>query len=367
MPAMIDWAMDLLMSRGALVEMEGHATLRAMLPRELAAALEANDWLSLRFAGGPGSDDETEWLERLGRLLPAEVFVTGARQRRPRASRGIDAAAVLDRELVIQNGIFRPMEDRGATGRYFFFGFRYTVESDETSVGAWSTCLNASANSLVHQADLLLKTVSGDLEEDPAFAIPREDLARLFPIALGGARPGIRRMAAAAEQSANRRLARDSDRIADYYRNLLRQIEKRVARRGAEPAAVEKERNRAAATELDRAIKLEDLARKYSLKIRVEASDVLVVTLPVWEITARVIRKKGERIAKFHWNPALGGIESPWCEHCLERAHPIFLCDDRLHFLCRNCFSACAGCGRQFCRVCHTRCKCGAGSPVATV
>jgi hypothetical protein len=206
----------------------------------------------------------------------------------------------------------------------------------------------------------MLNTVRDDLEEDPVFAVPHEDLARLFPIALDGAQPGIRRMAAAIEQSANRRLARDSSRIADYYRNLLRQIEKRIARRGAEPAAVEKERSRAAATALDRAAKLEDLARKYSLKIRVEASDVLVVTLPVWEITARVIRKKGERIARFHWNPALGSLESPWCEHCFEPAHPIFLCDDRLHFLCKNCFTACASCGRQFCKACQPRCKCGA-------
>jgi hypothetical protein len=144
--------------------------------------------------------------------------------------------------------------------------------------------------------DLLLNTVGADLEEDPALSIPREDLARFLPIALSGAQPGIRRMAAAVEHSANRGLARDGDRLADLLRNLLRRIEKRIARRGAEPAAVEKERNRAAATELDRAIKLEDLARKYSLKIRVEASDILVVTLPGWEVTVRVIGKKGEPI-----------------------------------------------------------------------
>src|SRR5271157_467450 len=306
MAAMIDWAKDLLMSRGALVEVEDNAALRAMLSHDLAAAIDSGDWLSLRFGAGPGSDDEGEWLERLGRLLPADARVVGARQRLPRACRSIDAASVLDRELVVQNGIFRLAGDRGAYARYFFFGFRYTVESDETSLGSWTACLNASANSLVHQAESVLNAVRDELEEDPASVIPHEDLARLFPKALRGAQPGIQRMAAAIEQSANRRLARDSERIDDYYRNLLRQIEKRISRRGAEPAAVEKERSRAAATELDRDVKLEDLARKYSLKIRIEPAGVLMVTLPVWEIAARVIRKKAERLAAFHWNPVLG-------------------------------------------------------------
>jgi hypothetical protein len=62
---------------------------------------------------------------------------------------------------------------------------------------------------------------------------------------------------------------------------------------------------------VDRAAKLEDLARKYSLRICVEPGDVLVVPLPVLEISARLIRRKAERMANLDWNPALGALESP--------------------------------------------------------
>src|ERR1017187_8194191 len=93
---------------------------------------------------------------------------------------------------------------------------------------------------------------------------------------------------------ANRRLARDTERTDSYYRDLLRQIGKRIARRTPGAEAAEKERSRVAATQLDRAAKLEDLARKYSLKIRIQPGDVLVVPLPVREISARLIRKKPE-------------------------------------------------------------------------
>ena len=50
-------------------------------------------------------------------------------------------------------------------------------------------CLNPSARSLVHQPESLLSAVRDNLEEDPEFAIPREELARYFPLALRSAQP----------------------------------------------------------------------------------------------------------------------------------------------------------------------------------
>ena len=360
MAEILDWAKDLLVSRGALVETEEAGALRALLSPELAGALGSSDWLSLRFGAGAGSDDDGEWLERLGRLLPPDARVIGARLRCPRQAPAVDPGAVLDRELAVQNGIYRVLEDRPDMARHYFFNFQYTIESDETSLGVWTVCLNPSARSLVYPPESLLNAVRDNLEEDPEFAIPREELARLFPMALRAAQPEIRRLAAGIEQSANRRLARDTERIDAYYRDLLRQIEKRLSRRTADQQAAEKERSRAAATRLDRAAKMDDLSRKYSLRIRVEPGDVLVVPLPVLEISARVIRKKAERVAKLHWNPALGALESPWCESCFGRAHPLFLCDDRVHFLCKSCLTACPNCGKPFCRACQPKCRCGA-------
>jgi hypothetical protein len=129
-------------------------------------------------------------------------------------------------------------------------------------------------------------------------------------------------------------------RIDSYYKDLLSQIAKRVTRRAPDPEAAERERRRAVATQLDRAAKLEDLVRKYSLKIRIQPGDVLAVTLPVREISTRLIRKKAERVAKLHWNPKPGALESPWCEGCSAPAHPLFLCDDHVHFLCKSCAAA---------------------------
>ena len=359
MIGIVDWARDLLVSRGALVEAEDAGALRALLPAELAEALESREWLSLRFGADAGANDENEWLDRLSRLLPREARVVNARLRRPDLVPPVDAARALDRGLALQNGIYRVVEDYQQTARYYFFSFHYTIESDESSLGIITVCLNASARTLVPQAEYLAKAVKDDLEEDPQQAIPRDELAQLFPVALGAVQPEIRRLAAAIEQNANRRLARDTERIDSYYKDLLSQIGKRIARRATDPGAAEKERSRVAATQLDRAAKLDDLFRKYSLKIRIQPGDVLTVSLPVREISARLIRKKAERVATLHWNPKLGALESPWCEACSAPAHPLFLCDDRVHFLCKRCAAPCPACGKQFCRACQPRCKCG--------
>src|SRR5215831_2726921 len=125
----------MLVSRGALVETDGARALRAMLPTELAVALESGEWLSLRFGAGAGSDDENEWLDRLSRLLPTDARVVSARLRRPGLVPPVNAIGVLDRGLALQNGIYRVLEDYQQTARYYFFGFQYTIESDETSLG----------------------------------------------------------------------------------------------------------------------------------------------------------------------------------------------------------------------------------------
>ena len=356
-----DWARDVLLSRGALVEMQGGEALRALLPPDVAEALRAGEWLSLDFGASAGADDPSEWLERLGSLLEASHRVTGrvvgARPRVQSAVPPIDTVAVLARELVIQNGVYRLVEDFSGGASYLLFTFQYTVESDERSIGFLTICLNSTALSLVSQPERFLSFIRDDLEEDPTFRVPGEELARIYPAAARAARIEIRKLVAGLENSANRRLARDTERVESYYNRLVSQIDKRIAKRAADAEAVEKERSRARATELDRAAKLEDLRRKYSLRVRTELTDVLALTLPVRQISVRLIRKKEERARMLHWNSVLHGLEPLLCEHCSRAAHPLYLCE-KIHCLCKECWTPCPRCGKFFCPACQPRCKC---------
>jgi hypothetical protein len=222
-------------------------------------------------------------------------------------------------------------------------------------------CINATARSGPPQTQLFWNALQGEIEDDPDFHVPADALAQLSPLAARRAQFEVRQLVVPFEEAAARRLARDSGRVESYYDGLLRQIEKRIARKSGDAEAVEKERSRAAATRLDRDAKLEDLARKYSLRVDVRLADVLAVRLPVREIAMRLIRKKEERARTLHWNAVLKRLEPPLCEKCGLPAQPLFLCE-KVHCLCAACWSPCPGCGRSFCRVCQPRCKCGAAA-----
>ncbi len=355
------WAKDLLISRGALVEGEEADSFRALLPDEISGALGASEWLSLHFGSGPGADDPGEWLERLGQLLPPEPRIVNARLPHPPAASRIDATAVLDRELAIQNGIYRYVEDYEASALYYLFFFQYTVDSDERSTGVVNICLNPEARSAAPKSGNLLRSIEAELEPAPGLEMDNTKLSALCRTAAGAARSEVRQSITGIEESANRRMARDTERIRSYYGGMLAQIEKRIAKRAADLEAVEKERGRAQATELDRTAKLDDLIRKHSLRIQVSLMDVLTVTLPVRTISVRLIRKKEERLANLHWNATLRQLDLPWCEKCGALARSLFLCET-MHCLCKACFGPCSKCGRVYCRVCQGRCKCGAAA-----
>jgi hypothetical protein len=346
-----EWISDLLMSRGALVELDARGRISAMLPAEAAATLGAPEWLALE----PGADD-TEWLDRMERLLPPQPLLVEAQFRAPRLLPPIDPATVLDSGLTIQNGIWRVIEERDATATYLFFTFQYTIESDDRSMGVVTCCLNADGGSQVPMPENFLLGLRDGLVERDGIADPA--LWEQFrAAALCAAQAAVRKHAAQAEENANRRLARDTRRVESYYDSLLKQIEKRNAKRAGDSSAAEKERSRAQATHADRAAKLEDLQRKYALRVRIEPALLLAVRAPVRRISLRIIRKKEERPRALDWNPILGILELPMCEHCSAPAHPLYLCE-RIHLLCKACWKQCPTCSRFFCAVCHPYCKC---------
>ncbi len=351
-----DWICDLLISRGALVEpgLGGH--VGAMLPSEVAAILGVEEWFSLDVG-----DDDAEWMDRMERLFPAPPLVVEAQCRSQRHVPPIEASAVLASELAIQNGISRLVEDSTAAATYLFFTFQYTIESDDRSAGTAMVCLNADAASVVSMPENLLLGIRDGLLETTGVAGPAV-ISRWYPSAVRAAQTAIRKHVAQAEETANRRLARDAARVESYYAELLAQMEKRIVKRANDPAAAGKERSRAEATKIDRAAKLEDLRRKYALRIRIDLALLLAVRMPVRRISFRLIRKKEERAHALDWNPVLGVLEVPICEHCSGSAHPLYLCE-RVHLLCQNCWTQCSSCSRFFCRICQPHCKCDTVRP----
>ena len=141
---------------------------------------------------GAGADDGGEWIERLGALLPANCPVIAARLRQRAAVIGFDAAGVLDRELIIQNGVHRLVEDYSGLAQYFLCTIQYAVESDERSIGFFTVGVNASAGSLAPQPASMLRALQENMEDDPAFELPCEPLRKIASALERAARREVR-------------------------------------------------------------------------------------------------------------------------------------------------------------------------------
>src|SRR5215217_6331712 len=109
------WAQQLLESRDALVEPGPGGALRTLLTPAVSEALHTNEWLQFRFGAGAGADDAGEWLDRLGVLLPPSARLTVARLSEFEPLLRLDAQAVLARELVLPNGVYRLLDDWAET------------------------------------------------------------------------------------------------------------------------------------------------------------------------------------------------------------------------------------------------------------
>ncbi len=191
-------------------------------------------WLSLDFGARVGADDPAEWQDRLSTLLPPSPAVAGARLRQRMLAGSIDADAVLNRELAVQNGFpaagGRPC--RWPPTAVPVLVRVHRGESDERTMDC--ECASTAPRPLVDGAARAPAPCdSGRSGRRSGGCGGFGFVGELCPAWLPAPRKRIRARIAALEQSANRRLARDSERMESYYGGLVAQIEKRAARHDA--------------------------------------------------------------------------------------------------------------------------------------
>jgi hypothetical protein len=261
------------------------------------------------------------------------------------------------------NGVYRLIEDYSATAQYSLCTFQYTIESDERSIGFFTLAVNASSSSLAPQPETLVRTLQEAIEDDPAFEFPRDRFTKIAPAVETASRREARAMIGAFELSANRRLARDRERVDAYYRSLLPQIKKRMTRKSTDPGCQRgpepRGSNRTGPRRKTGGLAPEILAARATILRRYHR---------VGSASARNICSLNPQERAAPANPSLEfECAAPGTIPVREArgaAHPVYLCDDKVHTLSKECLAQCPRCGRVFCKVCQPRCKCGGSNKV---
>ena len=369
------FAATLLAQAGGLVEPVEPDGLEVLAPAALHEVLGVGELCRLGFgptlpAGAERVGIESDWLGRFERVLGPH----GRSSRRvlPAAGhRAPDAAALLAQELTLDNATFRLLDVAQAWTRYLLLDFRFTAMSEEKREGTRRLAINlatgAMPDALMEQlAPLLGAEAVADMADGRTGDDKPRDLPAYWPSArLAGqvqrALPSrIEQALAPFTKGLERRLARDQDRLHAYHDGLHREAFLRAAGLREGDSGRERQAMRAAAVAREYQAKLDDLARKYALRVTAAWVQTLELVTPVHRLTVQVRRRKAERVMQLDWNSVARRLELPPCEASWSTERPRLVCDDALHLVAPSGLAPCPGCGRTFCRACHeTRCpKC---------
>lgn len=376
---------DLLRHEGALVEAVEPEGLEVLAPPPVQQALGLGELSHLGFGGTlpPGVQRvglEGDWLDRFAQVLGLQGRWTRRVLSAPSRAPG-DPVGVLGQELVLDNATFRLLDVSPAWTRYLVLDFRISAVSDDKrdftlrlgvnlATGALpDAVLAALAPTLDAPADELALGGNGSdavMPDDAALPVPWER-ARLLGLVARALPPRVEMALAPFVKGLRRRLGRDQDRLHDYHNDLHREAVLRALALAEGDPRHRREEQRAEAIGREYRAKLDDLARQYATRVRVEWVQTLELAMPVQRFTVQIRRRKADRTIWLDWNQAARRLETPTCEWSASAERPRLVCDDALHLVVPAALDPCQSCGRPFCRACHPeRCpKCAAGEPLA--
>lgn len=361
----------LLAECGALVEPIDPDGLEVIAPPPIQQILGVGEFCRFGFGaslpeGARRIGIESDWLDRFQRML-------GERGRwsrlvlNPGTRKAPDAERVLAQELALENATFRLLEVVPAWTRYLVLDFRYTAISDEKREGTQRLAINLATGAMPEAMldrlvpgpdDEPLETIPADAALPPDWEPARviEQVRRALPWRIEAAlAPFVKGL--------RRRLDRDLDRLHAYHNDLHREASRRLAQLAPGDQARQRETPRIEAIARDYRAKLDDVGRKYALRVTANWVQTLDVTMPVYRLKAQIRRRKAERVMLFDWNTLSRRLDPPPCEASWSGERPRLVCDDALHLVAPAGLAPCGGCGRGYCRACHRGgCpKCGHG------
>jgi hypothetical protein len=362
---------DLLRHEDALVEPIEPEGLEVLATPDIQRALGVGELSRLGFGttmptGAQRVGMEGDWLDRFARLLGSRGrwsrrVLTGA-TKAPN-----DPERLLGHELVLDNATYRLLGVSQVWTRYLVMDFRASAVSDDKRDFITRLGVNLATGALPDAVIMALGPFLDRLEPDPVLPTeadlpPLWDRARVVDLVGRALPPRLNVALDPFVKGLRRRLSRDQDRLHRYHNDLHHDAMRRAIGLPEGDPKRTREEQRATAIAREYRAKLDDLARQYATRVTVEWIQSLELLMPVHRFAVQIRRRKADRTMVLDWNPLARRLEPPVCEATAGMERPRLVCDDALHLVVPAGLAPCAGCGRVFCRACHSvACpKCGA-------
>jgi hypothetical protein len=344
LPDVVDFASDVLMAKGGLVEKDREGVL-AVLPAEVARlfGLPESCILAPRLTSA-GSDSKqvpcnfgTPALERLidvGRsAVPAAACRLNLEPPRPS-----QACSLADR-FAPRNGLSEIVSAGVAEADYLVSTFAWAAEADDRYEGLLHLVMcgedaaepDESFQALVDPVGGAMLTPATRAAEGPGFEVLLDRIARRLMARLGGAIQPV-------TESIRRRHFRDHERITDYFASMIG--ETLASRRRVDAETLGQKVNHLLR---ERDAKLRELPNRFAVRLSVSPVAFLWIATASAVVDLRLRRRKESRALRLRLPPGAQLLDRLACDGCAGSTARPALCDDRLHLLCADCAPSAQG------------------------
>jgi hypothetical protein len=356
MSAIADFTARLLAERGALVEPSGDG-LEVLLPVDVAKVLEIPEHVKFSFLGerpeGISISYDSEILKNVASLM-------GDRGRFATVGLGPPAVKLekledrLGDKLVLHNAVFHVERKEEKPISYLLGYSKYSARSDDRQEGIVGCLINELNLSVQKTTSEILDLISSQVEE-PTGQAERESSERVLKSFWQAQLEIVNEALSDFLMSMERRMNRDIRRVHDYYQTLLNEHRHALAKKSGTRNGNEPVESKIEAIERELKGKIQDVIGKFSIDLLLEPiSFIRIETIsPIFWISVK--RRKESRQFPLTYNPVVKSLDALPCEACFYPRKGYYVCDERLHILCRKCFALCLRCNKQYCGACHPK------------
>jgi hypothetical protein len=302
-------------------------------------------------------DYDTPLVERMGQLVDTLGRIALWPSTVP-APRPIDADGQVRRALTLHNGVVRVRGCEPATAMRLGILFEYELLADEREGGSAQVWITPATRSAPRMAGWPAHDVDGSVSPHtvPGFDGRESMLALPWPLAFAAARATLAPVIDDFVERLGRRRDRDARRLREYSLDIDHAIRAKLSRAGANETAQRRERDRLEATWRSYRSRLDEVADRYRLRVRLVPHGVIACALPGFHVNVRFMRRTASSDVTLAWNPIDGQVEARACDGCDAPTPGAWLCDERVHFVCASCFAPCPRCHKRYCRACRRGC-----------
>ena len=356
MAALSEFTAHLLAEYGAVVEPIGEG-LEVLLPAEVARVLEIPEHANLSFLGerreGFSVSYDSDILKKMAGLM-------GDRGKFAAVALGPSSVKLekledrLGDKLVFHNAVFHVEHKEEKPISYLLGYSKYSVRSDDRQEGIVGCVINELNLSVQIATSWLLDLVANEAEE-PSGQAEREGSERVLKAFWQAQLKIVNEALSEFLISMERRMNRDIRRVHDYYQTLIDEHRQVLAKKLTARGENERAESKIEAIERELNGKIQDVVGKFSIDLQLEPiSFIRIETIsPIFWLSVR--RRKGARQFPLTYNPVLKSLDPLPCEACFYPRKGYYVCDDRLHILCRECFAPCPRCDKIYCAACHPK------------